>query len=144
MPITYRIDHERRIVIARGYGTLTDDEIFSYQSEAWSGKDVIGYNELADLTLVLKIESPSAQRVQALASIAAHMDPKSLPSRLAVVAPGDLAYGLARMFQSYRELENSSTKDVQVFRVFSDALAFLNISESVPLPPLPPGTAAKE
>ena len=144
MPITFRIDHERKLVIARGYGRLTDVELFSYQREAWSGKDVIGYNELVDMTLVSEIASPSAQRLQALASIAAHMDPETLPSRFAIVAPGDLAYGLARMFQSYRELENTSTKDVRVFRVLSDALAFLKISEPVPLPPLPPGTGAKE
>jgi hypothetical protein len=144
MPITFRIDHERRIVIARGYGRLTDDDLFSYQREAWSGKDVIGYNELVDLTLVSEIESPSVQRLRALASIAAHMDPASVPSRFAIVAPGDLAYGLGRMFQSYRELESSSTKDVRVFRMLSEALAFLEISQSVPLPPIPPSTATEE
>jgi hypothetical protein len=144
MPITYRIDHEGRVVIARGYGTLTDEEVFRYQREAWSGMDVVGYNELVDLTHVSKIELPSVERVQALASVAASMDRAPATSRFAIVAPGDLAYGLGRMFQTYRRLEKSSTKEVEVFRTLSDALAFLRISQPVPLPPLPPDPSPEE
>lgn len=105
MPITYRIDHERRMVIARGYCTFTDDDVFNYQRAAWSGRDVVGYDELFDMTYVSEIELPSVQRVQELASVAVHMDLQSAPTRFAIVALGDLAFGLGRMFQTYRECE---------------------------------------
>jgi hypothetical protein len=144
MPITYRIDHENRIVIARGYGTFTDDDVFNYQRAAWSGRDVVGYDELVDMTYVSEIELPSVQRVQDLASVAANMDLTSAPSRFAIVAPGDLAFGLGRMFQAYREGENRSTKNVRVFRSLKEALAFLKIEEAPPLPPLPPGIATEK
>jgi hypothetical protein len=144
MPITFRIDHERRIVIARGYGTFTDDDVFSYQRAAWSGRDVVGYDELVDMTHVSEIELPSVQRVQDLASVAANMDLAYAPSRFAIVAPGDLAFGLGRMFQTYRECEKRSTKDVKVFRNLEEALAFLKIKEAPPLPPLPPGVAIEK
>jgi hypothetical protein len=142
MPITYRIDHERRMVIARGYGTFTDDDVFNYQRAAWSGRDVVGYDELVDMSYVSEIELPSVQLVQDLASVAAHMDLQSAPTRFAIVAPEDLAFGLGRMFQTYRECEERSIKDVKVFRNFGEALAFLKIKEA--LPPSPPGVATEE
>jgi hypothetical protein len=137
MPITYRIDHEIRLVIARGYGTLTDDDIFGYQRDVSSREDARGYNALVDMTDVSEIKPPSAQRVQDLAAVAAQMDAVSPPSRFAIVAPGDLAFGLGRMFQVQRELQKGSTREVRVFRILSDALAFLKIDHAVSLPPLP-------
>lgn len=137
MPITYQIDRERRLVVARGYGAFTDADAFNYQRSAWSGKDVVGYDELVDMTLVTDIVSPSLQRIQDLASVAAQMDLVYAPSRLAIVAPEDLAYGLGRMYQSHRDRLKRSTKDVGVFRTLAEAWAFLNVKDAPPLPPLP-------
>lgn len=95
----------------------------------------MGYDELVGMTYVSEIELPWVQRVQDLASA---------PSRFAIVAPGDLAFGLGRMFQTYRECEKGSTKDVKVFRNLEEALAFLKIKEAPPLPPLPPGVATEK
>ncbi len=139
MPITYRVDHENRIVVARGYGTFTDEDVFGYQRQVWSRSEVAGYDELVDMTLVTKIALPSVQRVQDLASVSAQMDQASAPSRFAVVAPDDLAYGLGRMYQAYRESERGSRKTVSVFRTLAEALRFLDADPSLALPPLPPG-----
>ncbi len=144
MPITYRVDHERRVVVARGYGVITHDDLFGYQRAAWSGSDVVGSVELVDMTDVSEIIPPSADHVQALATVAAHMDLASTPSRFAIVAPGDNAYGLGRMFQAYRESETRSTKAVGVFRTFSEALEFLRINHPLPLPPIPPEAGAED
>ena len=94
MPIVYRVDHAKRLVVARGYGVFSDADVFGFQREAWSRKDVVGYDEFIDMTDVTEIPLPSTQRVQDLASVAAHMDLASAPSKFAIVAPGDLAYGL--------------------------------------------------
>src|SRR5262245_15238257 len=112
MPIAYRIDHERRIVIARGYGRFGLEDVFNYQREVWSGKDVTGFDELVDMTCVSEIEVPSTQRLQDLASTAARMDLISAPSRFAIVAPSDLVFGLGRQFQAFRNAETRSTKEV--------------------------------
>lgn len=137
MPITFRVDHERGLVVARGYGTFTDSDAFGYQCAAWSGREVVGYDELVDMTHVTDIALPSVDRVQDLASVAAHMDLASAPSRFAIVAPGDLAFGIGRMFQAFREVQKRSTKEVKVFRSLADALAFLKIPGELELPPLP-------
>jgi len=138
MPIAYRIDHEKKIVLARGYGAFTEANIFGYQREVWSRPEVAGYDELVDMTEVTSIVSPSAERIEDLARVASEMDWHSSPSRFAIVAPGDLAFGLGRMLQSFREAQEGSTKRVGVFRTLKEALAFLTLAEAPELPPLPP------
>ena len=52
MPIEYRIVRERRLVVAKAHGTLTDQDVFGYQRDLWSRADVAGYDELVDMTQV--------------------------------------------------------------------------------------------
>ena len=62
--------------------------------------------------------------------------PPIAPSKLrAVVAPRDDAYGIARMFQSYRQ---STDTGLQVFRTMDEALKLMGLDSPVfePIPPL--------
>ena len=127
MPIEYRIVHEHRILIAKARGNVIEEDIFGYQHEVWSRTEVDGYDELVDMSDVERIVLPSINRVRELVSASANMD-KPSKSRFAIVAPNDYAFGLARMFQAYRELDVRSTKRVAVFRCMEDALAFLNLA----------------
>jgi len=137
MPIAYRIDHEKKIVLARGYGAFTGADVFGYQGEVWSRPEVAGYDELVDMTDVTSIVSPSTERIEDLARTASGMDWHSSPSRFAIVAPGDLAFGLGRMLQSFREAQEGSTKRVGVFRTMEEALEFLTLQETPEFPDLP-------
>lgn len=134
MPVHYRIDHDRRLVVAAGVGHLTDEEVFAYQREVWSQAAVAGYHELVDMTGVKHIELPSPDRIKELAALAAAMDHQAHASRLAIVAPAHLSYGLGRMFQAHRELDPQSTKQVGVFRMLAEALEFLGLEAPVIMP----------
>ena len=123
MPIEYTIDHARRLVMATGRGTLSAEDIFGYQQEVWSRTEVSGYDELMDMTEVEKIDLRSVDRIKQLAELSASMDGSQ--SKFAIVAPGDYAFGLGRMYESYRRLEGRSTKQVGVFRSLADAMEFL-------------------
>ena len=127
MPIDFRIDSDRRVVFAAGRGTVTPEEVFDYQRQVWSRADVAGYNELFDMSAAERIIPPSRGSVRDLASSAALMDPPDFMSKFAIVAPQDLAFGIGRMFESYRELDERSTKQVAVFRSMQPALAWLGI-----------------
>jgi len=129
MPIEYRIDHERRLVLTRGVGTLTDADVFGYQREVWSRPDVDGYDELMDMTDVQHIAMPSVHRARDLAQLSAEMDGVSSYSKFAIVAPSDEAFGLGRMYQTFRELEAKGKKQVGVFRTREEAFAFLGIED---------------
>jgi hypothetical protein len=143
MPIEYVIDHEKRLVKAGGHGTITGEEIFSYQREAWSRPDVAGYDELVDFTGVERIDSPSPEGVIQLARLSAGMDAPSA-SRFAIVAPRDLAFGLGRMYQAFRGLEPGSTKEVRVFRTLAGALAYLDVPDEGKPDPRGPSRASEE
>jgi hypothetical protein len=136
VPLVYRLDREARVIVAAGYGTLTDDDVFGYQRQIGSLEEAIGYDELVDMTHVTHIALPSTARVSDLAALAAGMDPVRRSSKFAIVAPDDLAFGLGRMFQTRRELERGSTTQVGVFRTMDDALRFLGVDHSLVLPTL--------
>jgi hypothetical protein len=116
------------VVFAEGTGTVTDDDVFSYQREAWSRPDVRGYNELVDVSAVKHVALPSAQRVRDLAVLSAEMEAQAGEAkRFAIVATSPIVYGLSRMFQTYREMDQRNKTQVKVFRNRQEALAFLGI-----------------
>jgi hypothetical protein len=131
MPIEFRIHHDRRLVHAEGHGTLTDREIFEYQREVWSRPDVAGYDELIDMSAVEHIAAPSSERIRELAALSAAMDAPQSESKFVIVAPEDLAFGLGRMYETYRGLNQGSKKQVSVFRSLADALAFLDVEQDL-------------
>jgi hypothetical protein len=124
MPIQYEIDHPRRLVRARVSGVLTDDEIFAYQREAWSRPEVAGYDEMVDMSAVERIAMPSIDRMKELARLSSGMDARGRASRFAIVAPGDIAYMLGRLYKAIRGLSGGN-RQVGVFRTESEADAFL-------------------
>ena len=125
MPIEHTIDHDRRLVVARGRGILTDRDVFDYQRGVWSRPEVAGYDELVDMSGIEGIDLPSIERVRELAQLSAAMDEGAPPSRLAIVAPKDYAFALGRLYEAYRGLDQRSRKHVSVFRTVEDALTWL-------------------
>jgi hypothetical protein len=136
MPLAFRLDRESHVIVTAGYGTLTDEQVFEYHHQISSREDTIGYDELVDMTHVEEIALPSTDRVRDLAQVAAATDAARGSSRLAIVAPRDLIFALGRMFQTNRELDPRSRREVGVFRTMKEALAFLRIDHSLSLPKL--------
>ena len=130
MPIEYQIDHARRVVFAKGVGSITSEDLFSYQRDVWSRPEVAGYDELADMTDVRHIVNPTSGQIRKLADLSASMDNPAALSRFAIVAPHGLAFGLGRMYEIYREMNEQSTKQCRVFRTRQEALDWLGLEES--------------
>lgn len=128
MPIEVTIDHARRLVTGTGRGILTGEDVFGYQRDVWSRPDVSGYNELMDMREVEQIDLRSIDNMRALAELSASMDAPAAPSKFAIVATTDEAFGLGRMYETYRRLEGKSTKQVGVFRSLNEAYAFLGVA----------------
>ena len=131
MPIEYRIDAARRLVLARAHGTLTDQDVFGYQREVWSRPDVAGFDELVDMSGVEHIALPRPERVPELSRFSTRMDASPPGSKFAIHAPTDVAFGLGRMYQTYREMDSGGAKKVGVFRTLDEALAFLGVGREV-------------
>jgi hypothetical protein len=128
MPVSCRINHLRRIVLAAGHGILNDQDVFIYQKTVWSRKDIAGYDELMDMTDVQKIVPPSTARIRQLAEVASKMESSNSTSRFAILAPSDEAYGYGRMFQAFRAYQDGGTRNVGVFRTAEEVLVFLGLA----------------
>ena len=120
MPVSHEIDAERRLVIARGHGVLTYDDIVAYQTEVWSRPEVVGFDEIVDNSDVERIAYRSPRYVAELAELGANMDSER-ETLLAIVSPDYGSYGLARMYQTYRGLQSKGKKKVALFRSFEEA-----------------------
>jgi hypothetical protein len=136
MPLEYEIDADARMVVTRGFGAVTAEDLFRYQREVWSRPEIAGFDELVDMTSVEQIVDPTPEGVRELADLSASMDVQSSPSRFAIVAPDILSYGLGRMYEVYRGMNEHSTKSVAVFRQRDEALRWLARSgdKAVPAP----------
>lgn len=99
MGITYRVDLERRLVLAEGHGTLTDQDVFGYQREVWSRPELAGFAELVDMRQVHHVNLPSGERLEDLATLSASMDPPETRSKFAIVASGGIASVLGKMYR---------------------------------------------
>jgi hypothetical protein len=126
MPLQFQVDHGRRLVLCEAHGTLTREEILRYQQDVWSRPDVKGYDEMVDMSDVdtAIVTSPAAMRE--LAELSASMDPARGRSRFAIVAPQAAIFGLGRMYETYREMNGRSTKQVAVFRDRAEAVEWLS------------------
>lgn len=125
MPISYTVDHARRLIRVSGSGVFSDDDVFGYQRDIMAREDVLGYDELVDMTNVLRIALPSFERVKDLAKLSAEMDSKHPPGRFAVVAPGDVAYMLGRLYKGIRSMVPGASREIGIFRAMEEAEEFL-------------------
>jgi len=116
MPFFYKIDKPRRLVMSTAAGVLTKTEVLSLQDQLRKDPDFDPtFSQLSDLTHVTDIDITGSDMRELAARTA--FSPKS---RRAVIASNDLAYGLARMFEQFRETKGD--RGIRVFRKLEDAL----------------------
>jgi hypothetical protein len=115
----YEIDKERRLITSTASGVITLPEIWAHQEKLDKDPDFDpSFAQLLDVTQVtkLKLSSEDVRRV-------AESNTLSTNSRLAIVATSSLVYGMARMFQIFREMKGE--EKTRVFRDRDEALAWV-------------------
>lgn len=116
MPVFYKIDKERRLVLSSASGVFSRVEAAAHMERLQKDPDFDpSYSQIADFSQVTKIDL-QAQDVRELAQRSIF----STQSRRALIAPGDTAYGLARMFGMLRE--NQGEMGIGIFRTLEEAL----------------------
>jgi hypothetical protein len=115
----YEIDKERRLVTSTASGVITLPEIWAHQEKLLKDPDFDpSFAQLLDVTQVTKLalSSEDVRRV-------AESNTLSSNPRLAIVATSAFVYGLARMFQIFREM--TGEEGIRVFRDRDEALAWV-------------------
>lgn len=131
MPIRHQLRPDLGLVLSKHTGMVSDAEFLeSYRALLDDPEYDLGLSRLVDL----RDADSSARSSEALRSIATHLKRRykgsDLAPRTAVVAPRDLSFGLARMYQAFSEVVPG---DVVVFRSVDAALAWLGVSdEAIP------------
>jgi hypothetical protein len=118
MGMSYTIDAARRLVLTRAWDTLTFRELRDVMTAIAADPAFDPqFASLADLSRVKAVEvDPTEVASVALAPVFGPM------TRRAIVAPTDLAFGMARMFATYA---GQASQDVRVFRDMAAAEAWL-------------------
>jgi len=119
MPAYFKIDKERRLVMSTWSGVVTRAEAFAHQENLRKHPDFDpSFSQLVDLSHVTRMEF-TGEDVQRFA-----LDTIFWPnSRRAILAPADLTFGLARMFEMLRDTVGE--KGIRVFRNLDDALEWV-------------------
>jgi len=118
MPAFFEIEKDHRLVITSASGVVTMAEALAHNQKLRKDPDFDpSFSQLIDLSNVTKIEL-NREDILTLAQ-----DPiLSDNSRRAILATGDLTFGLARMFEMFRESKGKET--IRVFRNRDEARAW--------------------
>jgi hypothetical protein len=125
MPACYRQDSARGVLVVTLRGDVTDQDLLDLARKASRDPEIEpGQHELVDCREVEAI-SASTQCLRRVAEIYAESDRADDEVQVAIVAPRDAAYGVARMYQAFR---TGSPVDIQVFREMEQAEAWLGLA----------------
>jgi len=122
MPLSFVIDKRNRLVISTASGTVTYSEVLAHQAGLKNHPDFDPtFDQLIDGTGVTKI----AVTVEEIRTVARQRI-FAASSRQAFATSSDFAYGMARMFELYREASGSG-RPVRVFTSLEAAQEWLQL-----------------
>jgi hypothetical protein len=132
MPITYRIDEREKLVVTTIRGRVDETDVRAHAAITARDPRVHACpRALVDIGSDVQTTVESGV-VSELSMVSTPTDEP--PGRkVAVVAPTDSTYGLARVFQGFRT--GTGGGEVQVFRTRAQAEAWLGLSNEKPIKP---------
>jgi hypothetical protein len=122
VPIVYRYEPATRIVRIEFSGEIAEAELVDVAHRLATDSSLPpGHRELVDLRGVERTSVTSAA-LRHVAGLFTRTDGRADRTRVAVCAPADLAFGLSRMYEVYREPAGK----LRVFRTIEEASAWLD------------------
>lgn len=127
MPIRYRIDKQRRLVLTTATGVLTDEELLDHKRALIVDPEFEpGMRELSDTRTIERLSVTPAGVRKMVALDQDHAD-RLGDYRLAIVAPADASFGTARMYQMLTE---ANVQNIGVFRQMEEAEKWLELASA--------------
>jgi len=129
MPIRYELKPDQKLVILVHVGAVTDEEFLSFYRDLY---ETAGFDDSFNLLVDLRHTESSVRSTAALAELVNFMRRQYLSTtrrpKVAVVAPEDISFGLARMYEGF---SSDVPWDFVVFRAVDAALAWLGLPENL-------------
>ena len=126
MPIRIRVDPAAGVRYAAIEGMIGDDELVDAYDAVFADPDFDPtLNDLVDARAVRRVDITPAG-LRRVADLAQQFDRLSLPTKVAVVAPDDVAYETARMYEALRAAQHAPAEH-RVFRDITEARQWLGL-----------------
>lgn len=123
MPLSHRVDRDAGVAFARAEGALSDEELLDFAQRMANDPEFrSGVHELIDVRAA-DLRAVTSRTLRRAAEIFAAFDTAATRGRIAFVAPADVAFGLARMYQAFR----TDAVEIRVFREMDEARAWLGL-----------------
>ncbi len=123
MPISYRIDAERNLILAEGHGILSDDDIINFRKQSLEDPAFKpGMRELSDYRRAERHEHTTEGLQSFIEYEKTSLAKMGEDYRIAIVTSSDLHFGFSRM---YIAGVSEMLPEVQVFRDIDEAEAWL-------------------
>ncbi len=128
MPVCYKIDKDRRLVVTTGYGVVTRQDIEEHQRNLWMDPDFsCTFSQMADFSRMARAEVNAADMYSfAKRSVFAPN------ARRAVIVPNDMAFALARLFEILRGSKGEN--GIRVFRTIEEGFVWIFSDPAVKSP----------
>ena len=124
MAIEYEIIEGKRLVVAKGSGVVTGDDVIRHlDTLAADERYVAPMKKLVDYSSIDSIKQ-SNKEVIIIAKKKDGLKSKFAEERCAFVSPKDLSFGIARVHQA---LIDNSGINTEVFRRIEEALTWLDV-----------------
>lgn len=119
MPYTLIFDPDHDVVIGTGTGTLgyleaLEAAVSTWEHREWKGKSIVWDFRTATFDM-------TGDSVREFAEFVTKHQPLTRPPRVALVVGNESNFGMARMFEAFRE---DLTTEVRVFTDHEDAVAW--------------------
>lgn len=128
MPANHNIDSKNHLLITTWEGEACDIEfivaIKKYQKEIQNQPDYINYNEVVDFSNITGIKL-STEGIRSIGLIAPISDHNEVNRKLAFIVSSNLAFGLARMYVTYRGFSKKAHKEIRIFKNEKDAFEWV-------------------
>jgi hypothetical protein len=124
VPIDVRYDDAFATIFINLRGRVTDDELLDYARKATQTPPPgIPHNELLD-TRGIEYPEASTAALREVAHMFTRTERGTPGVKIAIVAISDAEYGIARMYQAFRD---ASTAEIRVYREMADAREWLGL-----------------
>ena len=131
MPATHYIDDSSKLIITTWEGEAADikliEALITYQKNIQSRPDYSHYNEVVNFNKA-SCYSLTLEGIKNIAKLASKNDQNKIKRKLALIVNSNVAYGLARMYESYRNLTRSANKEIRAFKEENEAFKWLQSS----------------
>lgn len=129
MPTESLILPEYRLIWQRYWGSLLRCEIFATRDLVHNAPDYDpSFHVLQDFRGTEETELTHSEVILLAESMKAHRQEIGIPLRLALLAPGDLGFGMGRMFMTL--LGDNPLIRTATFRTVDEVVAFLDLPEA--------------